>query len=506
MVCLTSFLRPLYRGSARLQKQLPQWTPKCRGYLTSAISGGQWTQGMKAKLPSFNGTSKCQLCHAAEGTLEHRHCCPVTTPASGWTSLGETANSFISTLSEPRARSLRTRGILTVEIPIAAPQIPTRGWRWLTTPPDSSRQDLTWVIDGSRKYASHWTLSTTGCGVAVLDAEGALIAFATATPPPGVRTAGAAEAWALLLTLRYCVGVPHILTDCMALLHAARAGPIRAGATRNTDARIWKQVVDVTGGDLKSLSGKLTWMPSHTSATGTATRVKSNGACLTTSEWRANQLADALAKRGAGTSSLRKAASDLIKNAGSTLVRSAARRGAVTVAANSHTLEVVREDGKTVRVVKRDSTSLTATQSHARTLEAERKSMRSESKQDAAAPTPVLASPITPPTLLQARDKKRKAAATDYRKAEDERNLAALNAAVAGAAASSRPQATSATERLAALRRRRGLVPTEAAANCPQPLPPLPPATAPASDLPSAAPTSEPAEGTTWTFFGVDSL
>ena len=170
---------------------------------------------MKAKLPTFTGTTQCQLCRTAEGTLHHRHCCPVTTPPQGWTPIGKDAASFTDTMSEPRARTLKTRGVLMVQISIAALQIPTSCWRWLSNPPDTALDDLTWVIDGSRKYASSLTLSTTGCGVAVLDAEGALIAYATATPPAWVKTVGAAEAWALLLTLKHNPLVPNILTDCM---------------------------------------------------------------------------------------------------------------------------------------------------------------------------------------------------------------------------------------------------------------------------------------------------
>ena len=41
LVDLIPFIRPLYRGSKKVSKQLPQWTSKCKGYLTSAIHGGQ---------------------------------------------------------------------------------------------------------------------------------------------------------------------------------------------------------------------------------------------------------------------------------------------------------------------------------------------------------------------------------------------------------------------------------------------------------------------------------
>ena len=109
LVDLVSFLKPLYKGSKKIAKSLPQWTAKCRGYLTSAINGGQWPQIMKAKLPTFVGTPLCQLCHMSDGTLAHRHCCAVTKPTDGWTPLGEQADDFIRTLSEQRAATLKTR-------------------------------------------------------------------------------------------------------------------------------------------------------------------------------------------------------------------------------------------------------------------------------------------------------------------------------------------------------------------------------------------------------------
>ena len=109
LVSLVPFLRPLHRGSKSVSKRLPQWTAKCKGYLDSTINGGQWTQTMKARLPTFEGTAKCQLCHMQEGTLLHRHCCAVTTPSLGWTPFDEPAQAFLSTLSEERATAVKTR-------------------------------------------------------------------------------------------------------------------------------------------------------------------------------------------------------------------------------------------------------------------------------------------------------------------------------------------------------------------------------------------------------------
>jgi hypothetical protein len=171
LVSLVPFLRPLYRGSKNISKRMPQWTTKCKGYLNSAINGGQWTQTMKARLPTFEGTTKCQLCHLHEGTLLHRHCCAVTTPSMGWTPFDEPSQAFLATLSEDRANAVKTRAVLTVSIPIAEPQVQTNGWQWVSDPPDVNADDLTWVIDGSKYNGATHATAPTGCGVTLMDAE-----------------------------------------------------------------------------------------------------------------------------------------------------------------------------------------------------------------------------------------------------------------------------------------------------------------------------------------------
>ena len=457
LVNLTATLRPLYRGSLRLQEKLPQWTPQCRAYLTSAVNGGQWSQGMKSKLPRFEGTTKCQLCHEEEGTLWHRHNCKVTKPLQGWTPFGPGASRFIHTLTEPRARLLQVRGVLMVRIPIARPQTPTNGWQWLTDPPDGTDDSLKWVIDGSRKYASHWSLATTGCGVAVLNREGSLVAYATATPPPWVRTAGAAEAWALFLTLQHGPCIPDILTDCLALLHAAKAGPAAARKGRNTDARIWGLISEVTGGSYKQLASRLVWMPAHTRAAEAERRAKSNGRALTTAEWRANQLADVLAKKGAVETELRSTADKLIKDASNALLQSAARLGTVTRAANCHEIEFTNPDGTKGRLTKRDSTSIPQALLAEKTARAEVKAAEAAAAKPPEPPPATAAAPLTALTLAQAKARKRKHEESLRSAAQAHLHSTALAAAVASSSANSTPPALSAAARLEALRRRRGL-------------------------------------------------
>ena len=108
---------------------------------------------------------------------------------------------------------------------------------WHPKPPDVTDDRLIWVIDGSRKYAAVWETATTGCGVAVIRDDGTLVAFAHATPPPWVRTASAAEAWALSLVVESYPHVIRVLTDCKAVVGAAWAGVQAATAANKQSHR-----------------------------------------------------------------------------------------------------------------------------------------------------------------------------------------------------------------------------------------------------------------------------
>ena len=132
--------------------------------------------------------------------------------------------------------------------------------------------------------------------MAIVDEDDVLIAYARATPPAWVKTASGAEAWALLLTVNSTLVVPHIITDCMGVVNAAQAGPSAATGARRMEARIWKEIAEALGHDFSQLRERLVWMPSHETAEAAVTKRKSDGTRVTVTQWRANQLADALAK------------------------------------------------------------------------------------------------------------------------------------------------------------------------------------------------------------------
>ena len=135
-------------------------------------------------------------------------------------------------LSADRARALKLKATLVVAVP--APQVQEeKGWQWFTDPPDMSDPTLTWVIDGSKKLGAASFTATTGCGVAVMDAEGNFVSAAWATPPPWVKTSYGAEVWALLLTLQSTAFPPRVITDCKSVLSTLKAG--KAAAERGVE-------------------------------------------------------------------------------------------------------------------------------------------------------------------------------------------------------------------------------------------------------------------------------
>ena len=71
-------------NSGRKAKSLPQsWQPKCAPYLVSAMANKQWPQARAAAARGAGWTKNptCRLYETADGTLLHRHSCPVAWPA-----------------------------------------------------------------------------------------------------------------------------------------------------------------------------------------------------------------------------------------------------------------------------------------------------------------------------------------------------------------------------------------------------------------------------------------
>jgi hypothetical protein len=191
-------------------------------------------------------------------------------------------------------------------------------------------------------------------------------------------------------------------------------------------------------------------MPSHTSNADGSYRIKSDGRSITTAEWRANQLADSLAKKGALVSPLRDEADKMVKAAGEAILQSASKLGVVTLAANAHLVEGVREDGTKFSVTKRDSTPMPQALVKARDETRIHAVTAIAGKQLAPPAAPRVVAPLVPLTLVQTRGLKRRAEVATRKQVEDEH----LRQVVAETAARGTTQPESATDRLAALRLR----------------------------------------------------
>ena len=194
-------------------------------------------------------------------------------------------------------------------------------------------------------------------------------------------------------------------------------------------------------------------MPAHASASDAVSRAKSDGKLLSTAEWRANDLADRLAKKGAASTPLCEASDAVIKAAGNALLRSAARLGVVTLEANCHRTEFLNKDGEVEIRFSRDSTPMPAALAKEKRAKADSKMSAGPPASAPPKPAPATVAPLAAPTRTQQRQQARRS----YAAAAAVAYAAQTASAVASATASSLPPPISASERLAALRRRCGI-------------------------------------------------
>ena len=360
LIDVSSALKPLYKGGKIVTGCYPQWRAKHRADLSSAINGGQWSQARKAKLPSWEHGNLCQLCKSHVGTIAHRRKCSAIIPPEGWPEASTDVERFMTSLSPARRQLLEDRAVVAIDIPTPAPQAETGRWQWILEPPDIYDETLRWYIDGSRRFPAHHELAVTGCGVAVVNRHGEVVGLANATPPSWIASSAAAETWALYLTLQEVAVLPVIITDCLGLLRNAEAGVEAATNARMTNARTWRLICELLDGQLAPLRRALIWMPAHTSADQCRHRQRSDLKFVTAVDWRANQLADVLAKKAALDDPRRRAAARYISNAESALLHHAVIVGLATHEANNHKVIQVGHGGTRKEVTLRDSTSLPA--------------------------------------------------------------------------------------------------------------------------------------------------
>ena len=96
-------------------------------------------------------------------------------------------------------------------------------------------------------------------------------------------------------------------------------------------------------------------MPAHQTLRAVGEIKLSNGLRLTSVDWRANRLVDALAKRAAMEVQEPRHALELVASGDAAALHAAALLGCVTHAANNHVVSVVEPDGSTIVRTMRDA-------------------------------------------------------------------------------------------------------------------------------------------------------
>lgn len=357
LVDFAHVLAPLTAAKGAGARSSEFWDPRWKGELTSALSGGQWSQARKAAVLEWGiEDSKCQLCKLETGTLQHRAECGKTMPPGGWPKPPKEAARLLDRISAQRRRILETRGLLVLKLP-APPQAGDGHFTWKLQPDCGDTQGTKWYFDGSMLNGTWKPYRSTGFGVVVTSRDGQLLGYGNGMPPHWCKTAASAEAWALCTILMITPFPPQMRTDCLSLLATAREGHAKATDPRSPLARIWCMISGALEGDLEQLDGGglLVWMPAHQSIASVGEGKLSSGARLSMLDWRANRLVDALAKEAAAEHQPPPAVAKLLHSAKSAVKHYAMLLGRITHAANHHPVTVVGPDGQLVAKNCRDS-------------------------------------------------------------------------------------------------------------------------------------------------------
>ena len=391
------------------------------------------------------------------GTLEHRFHCAATMPEGGWPEPPPKARPALQKLNAGRLKLLQTRALLVLRVPIMTPKA-EGDIMWLLEPNfnDAGMDAAVWFFDGSMLNGKWMPLRSTGFGIAVVSRAGKLMACARGCPPHWCATAAAAEAWALLQVLKMQPFPPSMVTDCMALLTTLQGDPMAATRADKQLARIWVGIADTLGGCFRGMAETqdLIWMPAHTTTRSVGEVKLSNGLRLTMLHWRANRLVDGLAKLSAAQAQDLPEALRLISSSEAAVRHAAKLLGRTTHAANHHRTIVTGDDGSQKVKFLRDAMA-------APNRPKRRLSPRPQASSIASAPAEQQERPSEDAAALPPPLKARKALSGDRVHWAEERRLGEqrlrLRVDEIGSSLRARPGAATASDRMAALRRRVGL-------------------------------------------------
>ena len=235
------------------------------------------------------------------------------------------------------------------------------------------------------------------------------------------------------------------------LLQQLQRGAAGATDARRPLARLWGLIFAALDGStpLDWIHRGFAWMSSHGSRAVVGHAMKSDGRPVTAIDWRANRLADGLAKQAAHRFRAPKELRDLLDTATRAVEHAAALLGLQTRAANNYPSTEWREDGTAHTTMRRDAMPRpywahgTGERPHA----AASSRPRTTSRRPAAPPPPP-----TPPPAPDGHAKKGRTTGDDQEALQEARFLAAWHQE--RAQLERKPQPTPARERLEALKQR----------------------------------------------------
>ena len=349
-------MRRALKHSKKLSSIHLLWDSSCASFLRSAACNGQWTN-CRLHRAGLSPSNLCNLCNDAVGSLEHRHTCARTAVARGKCVEDEECTAFVNKLCDGAKHLLKTRALLAMpDTGNKAPNVEgTMEWE---VRPDHGVIDAECTIytDGSMIDGPSTTTGRVGYGFAALDAEGNVTAKAYGTPPQWINSVPGAEAWALFEALRNSVPGCRIRSDCESVVNRFKSGRKAATAKNVKLARLWRMIFDCCDCfEDPSKSIDLVWMPAHTSKSQIGTARKGDRTKLTAEDRKGNELADALAKKGARLHRVPRAARNKLEVAERVALRAALQLGITTKAANATEEVHFSEDGKSIIRLVRDS-------------------------------------------------------------------------------------------------------------------------------------------------------
>ena len=226
-----------------------------------------------------------------------------------------------------------------------APRPPLDGtfeWHLDPTATHHLPHHLVWFLDGSMvDDLAPGVLGACGFSIVVVSIDGELVGLGSGVPPAWVADSAMAEGWALQVALSWQPGGSRIVTDCRSLLDSLSLSTVARTGARASLARIWRMIRATLDDDWAQLRDGLIWMPSHTTELrmGSHPPKDSRGREVSWLQWRANRLADRLAKSAARRASIPARLAQEVKEWRGLHLHQAALLGTVTFNANACRLQ-----------------------------------------------------------------------------------------------------------------------------------------------------------------------